>query len=49
MATKKISVFEQQLKREDTKVLKEIAQNKYKVYALNAQKAARNILEKRKN
>lgn len=48
MATKKISVFERQMKREPTWLLKEAAQNKYKLYAINAQKAAKNILSRRR-
>lgn len=48
MATKKISKWEQIIKRDSTSDLKEMAQNKYKMYAVNVQKAAKNILAKRK-
>lgn len=48
MGTKKISYFEKIMKKESNKYLKEIIENKYNMYAVNSQKAARNILKRRR-
>ena len=48
MATKTISTFKRLMKNDSLKELREAARNKYRMYAVNAQKAAREILNKRK-
>ena len=46
MATTKISTFENRLRKSTRKQVRKVAANRRKIYAVNAVKAAKNVLRK---